>query len=63
MPIDPRDDLRHTQSPIVPYTKQDAECGQQVTVVGRLKMCTTIDSHVIQRHLIYIAIVTSGMQQ
>jgi len=32
--MDPRDALRHVQS-IVLYTKLDAECDQQVTVVAR----------------------------
>jgi len=32
----PRDALRHIQSPIALYTQLDAQCDQQVTVVGRL---------------------------
>jgi len=33
---DPRDELRHVQSPIALYTELDDEYDQQVTVVGRL---------------------------
>jgi len=34
-PMDPRDELYHAQSPIALHTKLNAECDQQVTVVGR----------------------------
>jgi len=33
---DPRDALRHMQSPIAVYTKLDAECDQQATTVGKI---------------------------
>ena len=33
---DPRDELRHAQSPIALWTKLDDECYQQATVVDRL---------------------------
>jgi len=31
---DPRDDLNYVRSPTTLYTKLDAECDQQATIVG-----------------------------
>jgi len=33
-PTNPDDNLLHAQSPVMLYTKLDAECGQQVMVIG-----------------------------
>ena len=45
----PRDALRHTPSTIALYTKVDAECDQQLTVVGRL---LTAPGHAYRRQVL-----------
>jgi len=47
---DPRNNLHHAQSPIALYTKVEAECNQQVTVVSRL--LTTLAMSAVAMHVL-----------
>jgi len=49
MQTDLCNELCHAQSTIVLYTKMDAECDQQVTVVGRLLTSLIMSFEVLQQ--------------